>query len=51
MPLPPLTVTVTDSACAVVMLFDEGFTVTVGVVLSVENCCTGPYLVSELFWL
>ena len=31
-PLPPLTTTVTDKACVVVMLNEDGVTVTVGVI-------------------
>jgi hypothetical protein len=34
LPLPPLTVTFTDSTCVVVMLVGDGVTVSVGVVLA-----------------
>lgn len=37
MPLPPLTATVTDNACAVVMLVGFGVTVTVGVAACAVN--------------
>jgi hypothetical protein len=42
LPLPPFTTTLAVKTCAVVTLLDEGVTVTVGVVLSVWNCCAGP---------
>jgi hypothetical protein len=34
LPLPPLTVAVTDNACAVVMLLADGVTVIVGAILA-----------------
>jgi hypothetical protein len=37
LPLPPLTPTVTVRGCAVVMLDDDGVTVTVGVILAAES--------------
>jgi hypothetical protein len=48
LPVPPLTATVTDRACAVVMLVDDGVTVTMGVDLMVP-----PVLVplSEIVWV
>lgn len=46
MPLPPLTVIVTDNACAVVMLVAFGVTVTDGV-----NCCAVNPIVAEVLAL
>jgi hypothetical protein len=45
-PLPPLTATVTDNACVVVMLVGFGVTVTVGI-----NCCAVSPIVLEILAL
>ena len=48
LPLPPLTATVTDSGCAVVMLDEDGVTVKVGV-----PCCAVRVAVPDVLelWL
>lgn len=46
LPVPPLTATVTDNACAVVMLADEGVTATAGL-----TCCAVSGVVAEVLAL
>jgi hypothetical protein len=48
LPLPPLTATVADSVCAVVMLDGLGVTVTVGVIFAGAVTITEPVPVAPL---